>query len=114
MYIYAPFCVFAYSRAPFVRFFATKKPNLSTGQIRLFLSDAFLSERDAHCVRDPGFACGARLRRVCGTHRITYHSEAATLITYLQNKLIRGIILRKRGVYYARIKASGAFYGLHR
>ena len=52
--------------------------------------------------------------RVCGTHRITYHSEAATLITYLQNKLIRGIILKKRGVYYVRIKASGALYGLLR
>ena len=31
-----------------------------------------------------GFACDARLRRVCGTHRITYHSAAASLITYLQ------------------------------
>ena len=63
-------------------------PNLSTGQIRLFLSDAFLSERDAHCVRDAGFACGARLRRVCGTHRITYHSNAASLITYLQTNTL--------------------------
>ena len=76
------------------------------------MRDAFLTERDAHCVRDAGFARDARLRRVCGTHRTTYHSEAAILITYLQNKLIRGIILKKRGVYYVRIKASGAFYGL--
>ena len=29
-----------------------------------FLRDAFLAERDAHCVRDAGFACDARLRRV--------------------------------------------------
>ncbi len=38
------------------------------------------------------FARDARLWRVCGTHRITYHSEAASLITYLQNNLICGII----------------------
>ena len=56
------------------------------------MRDAFLTERDAHCVRDAGFARDARLRRVCGTHRITYHSEAASLITYLQNNLICGII----------------------
>ena len=49
-----------------------------------FLSDAFLAERDAHFVRDAGFACDARLRRVSGTHRITYHSNAALLVTYLQ------------------------------
>ena len=49
-----------------------------------FLSDAFLTERDAHFVRDAGFARDARLRRVCGTHRITYHGEAAALISYLQ------------------------------
>ena len=78
------------------------------------MRDAFLAECDAHCVRDADDLCDARLRRVGGTHRITYHSEAATLITYLQNKLIRGIILKKRGVYYVRIKASGAFYGLLR
>ncbi len=29
-----------------------------------FLSDAFLAERDAHFVRDTGFARDARLRRV--------------------------------------------------
>ena len=29
-----------------------------------FLSDAFLAERDAHCVRDADFVCDARLRRV--------------------------------------------------
>ena len=56
------------------------------------MRDAFLAERDAHCVRDAGFARDARLRRMCGTHRITYHSAAASLITYLQNKLICGII----------------------
>ena len=52
-----------------------------------FLRDAFLAERDAHCVRDADFVCDARLRRVCGTHRITYHSAAASLITYLQRGL---------------------------
>ena len=50
---------------------------------RGFLRDAFLAERDARCVRDADFVCDARLRRVSGTHRITYHSEAASLITYL-------------------------------
>ena len=29
-----------------------------------FLRDAFLAERDAHCVRDADFVCDARLRRV--------------------------------------------------
>ena len=29
-----------------------------------FLSDAFLAEREAHCVRDADFVCDARLRRV--------------------------------------------------
>ena len=48
------------------------------------MSDAFLAERDAHCVRDADFARDARLRRVNGTHRITYHSEATSFITYLQ------------------------------
>ena len=47
------------------------------------MRDAFLTERDAHCVRDAGFARDARLRRVNITHRITYHSEAASLITDL-------------------------------
>ena len=41
-------------------------------------------ERDAHYVRDAGFARDARLRRVIRTHRITYHSAAASLITYLE------------------------------
>ena len=45
------------------------------------MSDAFLSERDAHFVRDVTFGSDARLRRVSRTHRITYHSEAASLIT---------------------------------
>ena len=56
------------------------------------MSDAFLAERDAHCVRDAGFARDARLRRVNGTHRITYHSEAASLITYLQAILFCDIL----------------------
>ena len=76
------------------------------------MRDAFLTERDAHCVRDAGFARDARRHARERTHRITYHSEAATLITYLQNKLICGIILKKRGVYYVRIEASGTFYGV--
>ena len=58
------------------------------------MSDAFLAERDAHFVRDAGFACDARLRRVSGTHRITYHSAAASLITYLQTILLCDIILK--------------------
>jgi len=62
----------------------TKKSLLSIRTKGTFLSDAFLAERDAHCVRDAGFARDARLRRVCGTHRITYHSEATSRITYLQ------------------------------
>ena len=41
---------------------------------------------------DAGFARDAHFRRVRGTHRITYHSEAVSLITYLQNNLICGII----------------------
>ena len=67
-----------------------------------------------HFVRDADCVCDARLRRVRRTHRITYHSEAATLITYLQNKLICGIILKKWGVYYVRIESLGTFYGLLR
>ena len=47
-----------------------------------FLSDAFLEEHDAHSVCDAGFACDARLRRVVRTHLITYHSTAASLITF--------------------------------
>ena len=56
------------------------------------MRDAFLAERDAHCVRDADFARDARLRRVNGTHRITYHSEATSLITYLQAILLCDII----------------------
>ena len=52
--------------------------------------------------------------RVCGTHRITYHSVAASLITYLQNIAICDIIIEKRGVHYVRIEASGTFYGIFR
>ena len=52
-----------------------------------FLSDAFLTEHDAHFVRDAGFAYDARLRRVGGTHRITYNNIAASLIIYLQTNL---------------------------
>ena len=51
-----------------------------------FFSDAFLAERDAHCVRAVGFARDARLRRVSGSHRITYHSAAESLITCLQTR----------------------------
>ena len=69
---------------------SNKKASFVYRTKEVFLNDAFLLERDAHCVRDAGFACGARLRRVCGTHRITYHSNAASLITYLQtNTLIK-------------------------
>ena len=57
-----------------------------------FLRDAFLAERDAHYVRDAGFARDARLRRVGRTHRITDHSAAASLITYLQTYLICDIM----------------------
>ena len=45
------------------------------------LRDAFLAEHDVHYVCDADFVCDARLRRVKGTHRITYHSVAASLIT---------------------------------
>jgi four helix bundle protein len=45
-------------------------------------------------VRDAGVACDAHLRCVYGTHRITYHSAAASLITYLQTILLRDIILK--------------------
>ena len=51
----------------------SSKKSLLSYDKRDFLSDAFLSERGAHCVRDAGFACDARLRRVRRTHRITYH-----------------------------------------
>ena len=42
---------------------------------RDFLSDAFPAECYAHCVRDRDFVCEARLRRVRGTHRITYPAQ---------------------------------------
>ena len=45
-------------------------------------------------MRGADFVCDARLRRVGGTHRITYHSAAASLITYLQTSLIYDIILK--------------------
>ena len=63
----------------------SSKKSLLSYDKRDFLSDAFLSERDAHCVRDADFARDARLRRMKGTHRITYHSAAASLITCLHN-----------------------------
>ena len=66
-----------------------------------FLRDAFLSERDTHCVRDADFVCDARHWRVCGTHRITYHSAAASLITYLQRELFCDIIPRQEGFFHA-------------
>ena len=56
------------------------------------MSDAFLTERDAHFMRDAGFTRDARLRRVNGTQRNTYHSEATSLITYLQTILLCDII----------------------
>ena len=56
------------------------------------LRDAFLTERDAHCVRDAGFARDARRHARERTHRITYHGVASSLITYLQNNLICGKI----------------------
>ena len=64
---------------------ANKKVSFVCQTKETFLRDAFLAERDAHGVRDADFVCDARLRRVCGTHRITYHSAAASLITYLQS-----------------------------
>ena len=42
--------------------------------------------------------------RVCGTHRITYHSEAASLITYLPNKLIYDIMQEKEGAFMTENK----------
>ena len=79
-----------------------------------FLSDAFLAERDAHFVRDVGFACDARLRRVGRTHRITYHSAAASLITYLQTILLCDIILKnsvKESIISNQIGRSGTSIG---
>ena len=68
-----------------------------------FLSDAFLAERDAHCVRDADFARDARLRRVNGTHRITYHSEAVSLITIIT---ISAPLRLQRGVPHFMAPAS--------
>ena len=59
------------------------------------MSDAFLAEHDAHCVRDAGSTRDARLRRVSGTHRITYHSAAASLITCLQIGINCDIIIAR-------------------
>ena len=63
---------------------ANKKVSFVYQTKETFLSDAFLTERDAHFARDADFVCDARLRRVSGTHRITYHSKATSLITYIQ------------------------------
>ena len=65
-----------------------------------FLSDAFLAERDVHCVRDVDIWSVMHAFGACGTHRITYHSAAASLITCLQNIVIYDTIIKKRGVYY--------------
>ena len=46
----------------------------------VFLTDALLAERDAHCVRDADFVYDSHLRRVNRTHRITYHLFATTSI----------------------------------
>ena len=43
-------------------------------------------------MRDAGLARDAGLMRVSGTHRIAYHSAAASLITYLQMNLICDIM----------------------
>ena len=69
---------------PFGR--ANKKTTFVYQTNVVFLSDAFLAERDAHFVRDVDLRSVMHaVTRVGGTHRITYHSEAASLITYLQN-----------------------------
>ena len=89
--IYTPYGVILW-RVAFLYYEHTKKVSFVYRTKGTFLSDAFLAERDAHFVRDAGFACDARLRRVSGTHRITYHSEATSLITYLQTYLICDIM----------------------
>ncbi len=66
-------------------FFRSKKAIFVYRTNVAFLSDAFLSERDAHLVRDAGFARDARPWRMSRTHRITYHSEAASLVTVSAN-----------------------------
>ena len=43
---------------------ANKKVSFVYQTKETFLSDAFLAEREAHCVRDADFVCDARLRRV--------------------------------------------------
>ena len=77
----------------FWSYFGNKKVSFVCQTKETFLRDAFLAERDAHCVRGADFVCDARLRRVCGTHRITYHSAAASLITYLQINQINDIFI---------------------
>ena len=57
------------------------------------MSDAFLAEHDVHFVRDADFVSDVRRPRVIGTHRITYHSVAASPITYLQIVLFYDIKL---------------------
>ena len=44
--------------------FRNKKVSFVYQTKETFLRDAFLAERDAHCVRDTDFVCDARLRRV--------------------------------------------------
>lgn len=44
--------------------FRNKKVSFVYQTKETFLSDAFLAEREAHCVRDADFVCDARLRRV--------------------------------------------------
>ena len=69
-----------------------------------FLSDAFLSERDAHFVRDAGFARDAHLQCVNSTHRITYHLHIAQAIypsdMSLKNASFRYIIMLKEGAFW--------------
>lgn len=62
---------------------ANKKVSFVYRTKETFLCDAFLAECDAHCVRDADIVCDVRFG-ACGTHRITYHSAAASLITCLQ------------------------------
>ena len=86
------FTFLTYIYAPLYCSYATKKPDLSTWQIRfLCVMRSLRNVMHTACVMQASpvmHAFGA----LCGTHRITYHSEAASLITYLQNNLIYGII----------------------
>ena len=62
--------------------------------VRGFFQRCVPLERDSHYVRDADFVCDARLRRVSRTHRITYHSAAASLITKLKTVEIYIVTLK--------------------